>query len=79
MEMPDAKMLPSRLPRVEQKARPPIDQARERGFPIMLHGKSIRFLRLSAIISQYRFTAAFPRKVSGKRDRLATGPRSDRA
>jgi hypothetical protein len=25
------------------------------------------------------FTAAFPRKVSGKRDRLATGPRSHKA
>jgi hypothetical protein len=36
-------------------------------------------LRLSAISSQSRFTAAFPRRVFGRRDRCAKGPRSDRA
>ncbi len=36
-------------------------------------------LSLSAIVSQYRFTAAFPRRVFGNADRSATDPRADRA
>jgi hypothetical protein len=36
-------------------------------------------LKLSAIISQWRFTAAFHRKVFGKRDCRAKDPRADRA
>jgi hypothetical protein len=36
-------------------------------------------LSLSAISSQDRFTVVFPRRAFEKRDRRATGPRSDRA
>jgi hypothetical protein len=37
-------------------------------------------LRLSAMISQdFGFTASFPRRVFGKRDRHAKSPRLDRA
>jgi hypothetical protein len=50
---------------------------------LFFRGKSARvqsaLLSLSAIVSQYRFTAAFPRRVSGKQDRRAVGPRPDRA
>ena len=37
-----------------------------------------RFLRLSVMISQYRFTAAFPRRAFGNVDRRAADPTSDR-